>query len=192
MSYDPVNTVEALVAEVLLDETRASDGTFSQISVASGEYDFIEVYASLRSDINSGGDTVLIAFNSDTTNSNYIRELHIWGQNGSTHTGGGAADRLCLRASGSTAGNDANAFTISKCVIAGLSNSNAWTTYRTMIGQFRVTSVSDAYVEDWTGAWHNTANVTTIDFTLSGGTNFKAGSQLKVVGYKKRNVAYLG
>ena len=147
--------------------TAAATVTFSSIS---GAYTDLKLVISVKS--SSGGPDVRMRFNSDT-GTNYSG-TYLYG-NGTT--AGSARDSniggILLDYYGTP---DTTNFNVNKIDVQNYSNS---TTYKTVIA--RADNAGNGTTAT-VGLWRNTAAITQIDLTLSGGQSFTTGSTFTLYG----------
>jgi hypothetical protein len=125
-------------------------------------------------------DTVKLAYNSDTSSSNYT--YHDFGGDGSGTFvyGSGAPERNAFYAT-SAAGSGANIFGVGIADILDYANTNKYKTHRNLGGADSNGSGRVGFVS---GLWLNTAAITSITLTPSVGTTFNQYSTFALYGIK--------
>ena len=178
----PTDEIEMRIKEKIVEETRGSDGLFSQINLTNLQnFDSIELEFMVRTDNAATDDDLEINLNGDTNSANY-RQLYIGVDN---------VPSLVLSNSDSTdtadvAGDSATAgsFTYIRVIISAYAETDKFTIIDTYTGDREMNDLR------WRRqAWTNTAAVTTIDYNIENGTNYKQGSRLFAYGHRTVTMA---
>jgi hypothetical protein len=174
-----LTTKTLLTREVLFDETLSIDGTWDES--ISQDYDHLEIMLLGRTDKAGTNDTAKVYFNDDTTDANYLQANHVGGD---THSVTVNAHPYLGNLPGDTA--RANNFGHIYALILNYTDTAKEKIARAE-GAYRYDG-SSARLNERGVAWENTAAINRIAIVPHGGTDFKAGSRLQIIGIRETMV----
>jgi hypothetical protein len=166
-----------LIESQILGSTAASI-TFSSLGAYSAVYKHLQLRLMARSNGPFGDDAIRLRLNADT-GANY--SYHVLGGNGSTVTSGAATGQtgtFPVQIAGSSSA--ANIFGGGVIDILDAYSSTKNTTVRALSG---LTGAANLILLR-SGAWLNTASITTIGLTPIDGSTFNVGSRFSLYGIK--------
>lgn len=165
--------------EILLDTTVGSGGQANfDLSSISGPGYMIKIFLNGKVEGALASDTVLMAFNNDTTNSNYRRGQHR--ASSVSHAFSGADDRAIsiIPGSSSTRGSAA-----AQCEITILDPFG--TTFEKNAESHTVVRfATEQELWNYGLQWENTSAINQITLTSSGGSDFAEGTRCLIILYK--------
>lgn len=169
---------KVLASDGLLDTNDVDDNGNSGIPAG---YDYLVLEGMLRSDRNNTGDTILIALNNDFIETNYQNAIRY---SGSTDTNQHNDNRRVANMSANAA--PSGMFGSIRAVV----HHHEDTTKYTMVTAWatRPGGLDDVADTRASVLWANKDAVTRIELDPWNGTNFKAGSWLRVIGVKEQEV----
>jgi hypothetical protein len=165
---------QVLIAETVLGSGQASVG-FASIPATFRHLRLVIIARTNRAAVD---DRLLIAYNADTTATNYARHL-LTRTNGSVFSEGVSNDRIIAVTTGASA--NAAAFGQNVIDLADY-RSAAWKTGFASLVNMNGTGTSGTVAGIIGHQWMNTAAVTSIDLTPNLGTEFAAGSRFALYG----------
>ena len=157
--------------------TSASSVTFSGLGAYSG-YKHLQIRLVGRTTRTASNEDVSITFNSDTSTSYTYHSLQGDGSSVTSSSAGTNSSTFAVRLPGNN--EAANLFGSQVWDLLDFSSTSKNTTLR-VLGGF-VGSISRIGLTS--GAWLNTAAVTTVGLTPSSGNNFITGSRFSLIGVK--------
>lgn len=165
------------IHEVELSRTTLGAAGNFDISGISGSYDHLILRAQLRGDVAATNDNVVMFFNNDTTEGNYLRAVAYWGST----SGSGLATTMFACPAGNSQANDFGQVEIHIYNYADTSQTKNYMARSSM--RWDATTF---YLYINHGNWGNTAAITRITLQPDGyATNkFAIGSFLQIVGVK--------
>lgn len=177
-----VGTASFEVATTLLNSVLSgTQTTFSVSSVAAGSYDYIEIeLASRSSSVASADDAILMSFNSDTTNANYRSARSLGGS--AIFNADGDTRNIGIAETAFAAGT---AFATTRIVITNPSAAQHKTSIATSVDRQSATVL---YTVMLAHRWESTSAVDGIVLSLSSGSDFAAGSQCLIKGFKSQTL----
>jgi hypothetical protein len=141
-----------------------------------GGYDYIEIFMQGKSEAAATLDGVLIAFNNDTTNTNYYRQYTSAKDTGTTVSEG--EDRLMGYIGGAS-----NSYNVGQIRAEIINYAGAFEKTLRSRDVFRITTAQQQ-ISGWGIEWENTAAINRITLTTSSGSDFAEGTLCLIVGYK--------
>lgn len=166
---------ELITTEIL--GSAQSSITFSNLGDYSSTYKHLQLRIASRSGRAAENDPIFLRFNSDS-GSNY--SYHEMGPSGGGVYSAAGTSQTSVARAGSSAGSTAaaNAFGASVIDILDPYSTTKNTTTRTLMG------VGGNTILLTSGAWYNTASITTITLTTFSATDFVTGSRFSLYGIK--------
>jgi len=163
--------------ELLLRTVVAAGGqvNFDLSSIDAG-YDVIKIFIQGSSEVAAATDSLVIAFNNDTTNANYYRAQV--GQSNQSVSGSEAEDRYIGKLGGATA-----AINVSQSEITIINYAGSLQKSATCLTTMR-SGATDIELRNWTLFWESTSAINRITITPDSGSDFAAGTLCVIVGYK--------
>jgi hypothetical protein len=151
--------------------------TFSSLGTYSSTYKHLQLRIASRSGRSAENDPIFLRFNSDS-GSNYA--YHEMGPSGGGVYSAAGTSQTSVARAGSSAGSTAaaNAFGASVIDILDAYSTTKNKTTRTLMG------VGGNTILLTSGAWFNTASITTITLTTFSATDFVTGSRFSLYGIK--------
>jgi len=172
-----VDSYDLLVTEILTSSQ--SSVTFASLGDYAADYQHLQIRMVGRSDRSSRDDENLrIRFNSDS-DSNYSN--HYLQTDGGSVTSGAETNNNAMWARSLTASSSpSDSFGVFVIDVLDFSNTNKNTTARTLGG-----SIDDDFIGLSSGAWFNTAALTSIELGTQFSNNFVARSRFSIYGIRK-------
>lgn len=159
---------------VLSDTTLGVDGTFD-VSSISGAYTHLRLLLHARSDAVATEDAIIMSFNNDTTNGNYLYAYMFSGNGGVS--GGTVANRTVgFSPAASSPANRFGDYIIDIPLYAGSNLKNS------IINGYSPDDTSENYTLQYSRVWLSTSIIDRITIVPGSGTNFKADSRLTIIG----------
>jgi len=167
------------IATVTIGSGGSSSVTFSSIP---STYQHLQLRAIGRTNRSANGDYSLIAFNSDTSSSNYT--THYLSGNGSTADAGAYVNSFggALVNRWGAASDTASTFGALVLDILDYANTNKYSTVRSLGGL--ETNTSNSQINLQSAVWLNTAAISTLTITPGAGTAFNQYSSFALYGLK--------
>lgn len=167
------------IATVTVGSGGSSSITFSSIP---STYQHLQIRAIGRTNRSANGDYSLIAFNSDTSSSNYT--THYLSGNGSTVDAGAYVNSFggALVNRWGAANDTSNTFGALVLDILDYANTNKYKTVRSLGGL--ETNTSNSQINLQSALWLNTAAISNITITPGAGTSFNQYSSFALYGIK--------
>jgi len=180
IAVDPGDGVDAYVGTEIY-RTIVGVGGVANIDITNipAGYDELRLVIYGKSEEADSTDEILIAFNGDTTNSNY-RRARLYGgestgsdQQDNRQIGelGGAADTLCIG-----------------MIEATIPDYSSVAFHKVCRSKTGIRQQVNIYVMDYLLAWENLAAINQVTFTLASGSDFAEGTFVNLIAYKKQTI----
>lgn len=166
---------------VLSSQKLVADGAFSHVTVTG--YTAVDIIFHGRSALAASSDVLMLQLNNDTTAAHYVSQETYSNGNAVNALGTQYAGSLSGLACGDISGNSATASYAgqSKISLGNISDTTFFKSASAMtIGPVNATNI---YAEAAGGIFLSTAAITDLSVTVAGGSGFKSGSSLMVIGY---------
>lgn len=172
-----------LARKVLATEALGAPAASITFDNIDQTYDRLILKLKGRSDrAGNNAETIEVAFNDDTTDSNYYRQ-NIYGTNGTTNTAEASARNISRTAGATSVANAEYTSTTEIEAYTGSAFKNALTSF---VG-YR-SGGSDAEAGHRGVIWENTSAITKIVLTCGNGSNFETGYEAELIGEKEITV----